>query len=229
MMFTKATTTTSITLFVILSSFYFEKYSNLFLSVGLFSFSGSITNWLAVHMLFERVPFLYGSGVIPNRFEQFKDELKKVIIIQFFNKKRIKELLGNGDLIQNLTDLDKLDYNNIFDELIDAITSSKLGSMLEMIGGAKALEPLRDPVIEKLKAVVIKLSSSYTDNKNSSKVIESLIKNIEELIDNRLDELSPEDIKVIVQKMIKEHLGWLVVWGGVFGGFIGLLVELSGA
>ena len=228
-MFTKATTTTSITLFVILSSFFFEKYSNLFLSVGLFSFSGSITNWLAVHMLFERVPFLYGSGVIPNRFEQFKDELKKVIIIQFFNKKRIKELLGNGDLIQNLTDLDKLDYNNIFDELIDAITSSKLGSMLEMIGGAKALEPLRDPVIEKLKAVVIKLSSSYTDNKNSSKVIEALIKNIEELIDNRLDELSPEDIKVIVQKMIKEHLGWLVVWGGVFGGFIGLLVEFSGA
>jgi hypothetical protein len=23
--------------------------------------------------------------------------------------------------------------------------------------------------------------------------------------------------------MIREHLGWLVVWGGVFGGLIGLL------
>ena len=227
-MLTKATTTTAVTLLVTFSSFFLEKYGNIFLSVGLFSFSGSITNWLAVHMLFERVPFLYGSGVIPNRFEQFKDELKKVIIIQFFNKKRIEDLLVNGDLIQNLTDLDKLDYNNIFDELIDAITSSKLGSMLEMIGGAKALEPLRDPVIEKLKVVVIKLSSSYINDKKSSKAIEALIKNIEELIDNRLDELSPEDIKVIVQKMIKEHLGWLVVWGGVFGGFIGLLVELLG-
>ncbi|MCX9561827.1 DUF445 domain-containing protein, partial [Vibrio cholerae] len=27
----------------------------------------------------------------------------------------------------------------------------------------------------------------------------------------------------IVQKMIKEHLGWLVIWGGVFGGVIGLV------
>jgi len=29
-------------------------------------------------------------------------------------------------------------------------------------------------------------------------------------------------VKEIVQKLIKEHLDWLVVWGGVFGGVIGL-------
>jgi hypothetical protein len=26
--------------------------------------------------------------------------------------------------------------------------------------------------------------------------------------------------------MIRRHLGWLVVWGGVFGGLIGFLVAL---
>jgi hypothetical protein len=26
--------------------------------------------------------------------------------------------------------------------------------------------------------------------------------------------------------MIREHLGWLVVWGGVFGGLIGLLTAI---
>ena len=30
-------------------------------------------------------------------------------------------------------------------------------------------------------------------------------------------------VKDIVQTMIRQHLGWLVVWGGVFGGLIGLL------
>ena len=30
-------------------------------------------------------------------------------------------------------------------------------------------------------------------------------------------------VKEIIQKMIKEHLGWLVVWGGVFGAVIGLV------
>ena len=42
-------------------------------SVGLFALSGALTNWLAIYMLFEKIPFLYGSGVIPSRFEDFKD------------------------------------------------------------------------------------------------------------------------------------------------------------
>ena len=42
-------------------------------TVGLFALSGAITNWLAVHMLFEKVPGLYGSGVIPQHFEEFKN------------------------------------------------------------------------------------------------------------------------------------------------------------
>ncbi|EMW0566351.1 DUF445 domain-containing protein, partial [Vibrio parahaemolyticus] len=28
---------------------------------------------------------------------------------------------------------------------------------------------------------------------------------------------------------IKEHLGWLVVWGGVFGGLIGVISTFIGA
>jgi len=42
------------------------------LAIGLFAFSGALTNWLAIHMLFEKVPGLYGSGVIPARFEELK-------------------------------------------------------------------------------------------------------------------------------------------------------------
>ena len=38
------------------------------LNTGLFALSGAITNWLAIYMLFERVPGLYGSGVIPLHF-----------------------------------------------------------------------------------------------------------------------------------------------------------------
>jgi hypothetical protein len=37
-----------------------------------------------------------------------------------------------------------------------------------------------------------------------------------------LQELTPEQVKLIVQKMIRQHLGWLVVWGGVIGGLMGV-------
>jgi len=41
-----------------------EVYKQAVLFTGLFALSRAITNQLAIHMLFERVPFLYGSGVI---------------------------------------------------------------------------------------------------------------------------------------------------------------------
>ena len=33
-------------------------------------------------------------------------------------------------------------------------------------------------------------------------------------------------VKEIVQNIIKEHMFWLVVWGAVFGGLIGLVSAL---
>jgi len=32
-------------------------------------------------------------------------------------------------------------------------------------------------------------------------------------------------VKKIIENMIQKHLGWLVVWGGVFGGLIGLITS----
>ena len=63
------------------------------LSVGLFALSGALTNWLAVHMLFEKVPGLYGSGVIPNQFSAIKDAIKQLLMQQFFTQENINKLL----------------------------------------------------------------------------------------------------------------------------------------
>jgi len=56
------------------------------LAVGLFSLAGGVTNWLAIHMLFERVPGLYGSGVVVARFEEFKDGIHDLVMQQFLAK-----------------------------------------------------------------------------------------------------------------------------------------------
>jgi hypothetical protein len=39
-----------------------------------------VTNYLAIYMLFEEVPGLYGSGIIPKRFQQIKATLKTMIM-----------------------------------------------------------------------------------------------------------------------------------------------------
>ena len=60
----------------------------------------------------------------------------------------------------------------------------------------------------------------------NSDISEDMSIKIDSVVSKRLDELNPKMVKGLVQDMIKEHLGWLVVWGGVFGGLIGLVGSL---
>ena len=60
------------------------------LAAGLFGFAGGFTNWLAVKMLFDRVPFLYGSAVIPNRFREIRQAVKDAIMHYFFDQEHLE-------------------------------------------------------------------------------------------------------------------------------------------
>ena len=70
---------------------------------GLFGFAGGITNWLAVKMLFDEVPGLIGSGVIPKRFEEIRRAVKKTIMKTFFDKKFIEKCVASVTLTSTLT------------------------------------------------------------------------------------------------------------------------------
>lgn len=200
-----------------------SDWSKLLQLTGLFALSGGVTNWLAVHMLFEKIPFMYGSGVIPSRFEDFKLGIKELIVNEFFTREQIDRFLAESgrSRIEDFTK--KADFDRVFLGLVEAIEESSMGGMLKMLGGRQALEPLREPMVEKLKGI---LAEIVDENSGESGASEQLIGQIEAIIERRLDELTPKKVKDIVENMIRKHLGWLVVWGGVFGGFIGLLVGL---
>jgi uncharacterized membrane protein YheB (UPF0754 family) len=207
-------------------------WQNLVLNTGLFALSGGITNWLAIHMLFEKVPGFYGSGVIPARFEEFKEGIKTLIMEQFFNPENIKNFfsrLGNDESDSGIKNLvDSVDLSGAFESLVEVIMASSFGSMLSMLGGAEALQPLKDPFVEKMKEFLASVGEDkevMSQLKHSS--TEALLDKVEDIVDQRLEELTPELVKEIIQQMIRKHLGWLVVWGGVLGGVIGLVVTLS--
>ena len=190
---------------------------------GLFALSGGVTNWLAVHMLFEKIPGLYGSGVIPARFEDFKGGIRHLIMSEFFTREHIERFLQSSappaDSIAS-----KVDFDRVFEGLAEAIEGSSMGSMLAMVGGRKALEPLREPVKQKMDEILADVMASATTDDDG--LVDSLSEQIGHIIDQRLAELTPQHVKTIVEDMIRQHLGWLVVWGGVFGGLIGFIVAL---
>ncbi|MDB4578957.1 hypothetical protein N9105_06580, partial [Akkermansiaceae bacterium] len=123
-------------------------WSGPLLSIGLFAFSGALTNWLAIHMLFEKVPGFYGSGVIPARFEDFKIGIHQLIMQQFFTEENITRFFeGNEDSERSGMDLapliDSVDLDPSFEALKVAVMKSKLGGTLAMFGGAAALDPIK--------------------------------------------------------------------------------------
>ena len=227
----KSFLTDIISLFLILIAYLVpESYHTAFLFTGLFAFSGAITNQLAIHMLFERVPFLYGSGVIEKNFESFKASIKTMIMKQFFSREQLGEFFANEEKKIDLGPLvESADFSPAFDALSKTVMESKFGGAIAMFGGEAALEGLRDPFSKKLKSAVRKIVSSDTfkreldHNLQHSSLSEDMIKAVDELITNRLEALTPKMVKDLVQELIKEHLGWLVVWGGIFGGLLGLI------
>ena len=212
--------------FILISYFVDDELNKIVFSIGVFALSGSITNWLAVHMLFEKVPLLYGSGVILDRFNEIKKGIKKLALDELFTNDKIEKFLINkkNDSVNSI--LSKIDFDKLFEGLLDSIESSKLGGMLVMLGGRKALLPLKEPLIGKLKLVVNEKLNDVMSNKSNLSLVSNLRNNIEKAVDSKLEELNPLDIKKIVEQMIKEHLGWLIVWGGVFGGVFGLIFSL---
>lgn len=197
--------------------------NSLLLMIGLFSLSGGITNWIAIHMLFEKVPFVYGSGIIPKNFLIFKQAIKDLVIKEFFSRNNVEVFTSKISEEAIISISKNINYNNIFEGLTESIESSQLGGMLSMVGGKKALEPLRKPIIIKLETLFKSIIENEKRSNFGDEIVDNVYVRIEKLIDDRLNELSPQDVKEIIQNLIDKHLGWLVIWGGVFGGFIGII------
>lgn len=227
--------------------------SDVILSIGLFAFSGGITNALAVKMLFDRIPGLAGSGVIQSRFTEIREEIKRLILDQFFTEENLHQFLrektAEVDLLSYLkgedggnpavtfveTQWDQLTSPEVLDPLLDEqvekiFESSALGGLLSLVGKDTILDIVRtfvESFTGSLKKKVLETARDFSANPSTLKLdIERLVadirREVDSLLERRLEDLSPQDVKRIIEDVIRKHLGWLVVWGNVFGGLIGL-------
>jgi uncharacterized membrane protein YheB (UPF0754 family) len=228
-MFNKSFTTNLLSLLCVLTGMALSQ--PLVLSVGLFALSGAVTNWLAIHMLFEKVPGLYGSGIIPARFEEFKNGIQHLIMDEFFTKDNIDRFFNTEKQPQIVFApiIANIDLAPSFDNLLGFVEKSSFGGFLGMLGGTKALSPMKDPFIDTMRKSIMEIVQSENFQTEIQDVLgtfagkDEILERVNTIVQQRLEELTPESVKEIIQKMIRKHLGWLVVWGGVFGGLIGLI------
>eukprot|EP00002_Diphylleia_rotans_P023370 TRINITY_DN4598_c0_g1_i1.p1 TRINITY_DN4598_c0_g1~~TRINITY_DN4598_c0_g1_i1.p1 ORF type:complete len:295 (+),score=77.82 TRINITY_DN4598_c0_g1_i1:53-937(+) len=238
--FTKGTVSNYITFLLMVLGFIIknnadETTGEYILAVGLFGFSGGITNWLAVKMLFDKIPFIYGSGVIPSRFKEIRQTVKNTIMATFFDKEYLNKY------IHHKTETLKADINieaklqemfssPQFDEILtrelNALATKPEGAVFAFMGLAPIqLKPMIKPFLTGMGSSVGPLLLQQLDP-TSIISIERVQHEIDDLMTTKLEELTPEIVKKLMERVIREHLGWLVVWGNIFGGFIGLIAQL---
>ena len=125
--------------------------------------------------------------------------------------------------------LNAIDLDAAYDQLVATVVESSFGSMLAMVGGEEALKPLREPFKKRMSTFLSdaaqspRIQAAISEQLSKAASSDQFVGKLEQLLRARLDEMTPEMIKEIMQRMIRNHLGWLVVWGGVFGGLIGLI------
>lgn len=234
----KSLATNLIACIVIIAGYLSPLFGEQIRSVGFFALSGAVTNWLAIHMLFEKVPLLYGSGVVPNHFEDFKKGIRQLIMDQFFTDENMRKFLSDtlGSPLANIDlgpAVESVRYDKAFDSLVSVIMESSFGGMLNMFGGTSVLQGFREPFEKKMRTFIYEQVESEEFQQailasvgGQEEMILSIKQKVDMIVESRLDELTPQLVKQIVQDMIAQHLGWLVIWGGVFGGVIGLGMSL---
>ncbi|CAD7975336.1 unnamed protein product [Amoebophrya sp. A25] len=213
------------------------RATNYILAFGLFGFAGGFTNWLAIKMLFEKVCGLPGSGVIPARFKEIRTVVKGTIMKAFFDDEFLNSYLesrGSG-LLKSMDIGGKVaefvsapDFESGLKTKLEEISQTPEGMMLQMVkqmfgGSFDALLPMVRPVL-------ITLAKDLGDNIDLRRLVsvDRVKTEIDLLMTEKLELLTPELVKTLLEEMIRSHLGWLVLWGNIFGGLIGLFSMASG-
>jgi len=209
-------------------------WSSWVLAAGLFGFAGGITNWLAVKMLFDRVPLLYGSGVIPNRFREIRKTVRDLILHHFFDVEYLERFFaGRMDALSDdpgleakvLELLDSDEVDEIVERKLEELQATPAGAMLKMVGTA-TVKPMVKQFVRSLGSelaprLAVEMAKSGLD-------VESLRQQVDQLLTAKLEELTPAVVRQMMEEVMREHLGWLIVWGNVFGGGIGLVARAFG-
>jgi uncharacterized membrane protein YheB (UPF0754 family) len=203
---------------------------NAIIMASLFALSGALTNWLAVYMLFEKIPGLYGSGIITLRFKEFKRSIRSLIMENFFTEENFAKVTQDAlpHTIQPELVTNSIDFDKAFNGFMAVVKNSSFGGMMNLFGGGKTLEPLRKP----FKAEFERQTAEILSHVDIASILqketdfETFRSKIDTMVDNRLNELTPQRVKEIIEEVIRTHLGWLVVWGGVFGALIGFISSL---
>ncbi|KAL5272267.1 hypothetical protein ACHWQZ_G000475 [Mnemiopsis leidyi] len=208
------------------------------MSIGLFAFSGGFTNWIAIQMLFYKIPLVYGSGVLRRRYKAIRRAMKDMILGTFFqpeflNKyipQKLREAAAEADVENKINVfLNTETGQKIIEDKIDQISASPEGQLVESMDiNIGTFKPLIKPVIISfLSDLGPSVLNHLIEPENGALNLEKLRDELDRYMSERMMEVTPQMIQDIMYTVVLQYLGWLIVWGCVFGGVMGAICQAA--
>jgi uncharacterized membrane protein YheB (UPF0754 family) len=184
-------------------------------TVLLAAFTGWITTWIAIKMLFHpRKPIkflgLTIQGIFPKNQRLIAEKLGQVVS---------KELLSFDEIEAKVTDPENLQkLRPDIEGHIDNFLRNKLKDvfpMLSMLMGEKTIIQFKDAFLVELESLFPVLMKSYMN-----KLQQDL--DLEKIVTEKVANFSSEKLEDILNQITKKEFKFLELIGGVFGLLIGL-------
>jgi len=195
------------------------QWTHYIIPVLLSAFTGWVTTWLAVKMLFHpRKPVnIFGfkiQGIFPKNQQLIAEKLGQVVSKEFLSFAEIEAKVTNPENLQQL--------RPEIEKHIDIFLREKLSTvfpMLSMFIGDKTINQLKEAFLAELESLFPVLMKSYM-----TKLEKDL--DLEKIVTEKVAGFSSEKLEQILDQITKKEFQFLEVIGGVFGLFIGLLQVL---
>ena len=169
------------------------------------------------------------------RFKEIREVVKDTIMKTFFDGPYLEnymsskgsEMLSGMDLGAKLRAvLETPEVDEMISNQLEGLAAKPEGMMLAMMNIEPAmLKPLVKPSSSGWPTTSRRCSASSSTCRRCSPSTSCAPRSI---ADDQLKELTPEKVKGLMEEVIRTHLGWLVVWGNVFGSLIGILSTIAG-
>lgn len=194
-------------------------WTNALISILLSTFTGWVTTWIAVKMLFHpRKPVkLMGftiQGIFPKNQRLIAEKLGQVVG---------KELLSFSEIEQKVTSPENLEkLKPEIEAHIDNFLNHKIKEvfpMLSMFIGEKTINQLKDAFLLELQTLFPVLMKGYM-----AKLQNDL--DLEKIVTDKVAGFSSEKLEHILNQITKKEFQFLEVVGGFFGLLIGVVQVL---
>ena len=194
-------------------------WSGYIITVLLSTFTGWVTTWIAIKMLFHpRRPFRFLGITIQGIFPK-----NQFLIAQKLGQVVGKELLSFAEIEQKVTNPENLQkLRPDIEAHIDSFLHNRIKDvfpMLSMFIGEKTINQLKEAFLMELESLFPVLMKNYM-----GKLQDDL--NLEQIVTDKVANFSSEKLESILHQITKREFKFLEFIGGFFGLLIGLVEVL---